>query len=72
MVFREEDYLKALVEINHDDFSEKKWLEDNIELYLSTVNWPKGLPPIGRSTMVKGSFQEKFHLTYESILEAHR
>jgi hypothetical protein len=43
-VFQESDYLHALTEMNSQGYDEKKWLEDHIELYLSTVNWPKGLP----------------------------
>ena len=71
-VYQESDYLQALTEINSQSYDENKWLEDHIELYLSTVNWPKGLPPISRSNLVKGTLREKFHTTYEAVLAAHK
>ena len=70
--YQESDYLQALTEINAKGHDEKKWLEDHIELYLSTVNWPKGLPPISRSNLIKGTLREKFHTTYEAVLAAHK
>ena len=72
MVFHDEDYLHALTEMNAPGYDEKKWLEDHIELYLSTVNWPKGLPPIPRSNLIKGTLREKFHTTYETVLAANK
>jgi len=71
-VYQESDYLQALTEINSQSYDENKWLEDHIELYLSTVNWPKGLPPISRSNLIKGTLREKFHTTYEAVLAAHK
>lgn len=71
-VYQESDYLEALTEINSQSYDENKWLEDHIELYLSTVNWPKGLPPISRSNLIKGTLREKFHTTYEAVLAAHK
>ena len=71
-VYQESDYLKALTEINSKSYDENKWLEDHIELYLSTVNWPKDLPPISRSNLVKGTLREKFHTTYEAVLESQK
>ena len=68
--FVEEDlYLKALAEINSDHFSDKTWLLANFDLYKQTLNWPKNLPPIGRSDLVKGTLKEKFHLIYHQILK---
>lgn len=71
-VFQESDYLRALTEMNAEGYDEKKWLEDHIELYLSTINWPKGLPPISRSNLVKGTLREKFHTTYEDVLSSQK
>ena len=71
-VFQESDYLHALTEMNSQGYDEKKWLEDHIELYLSTVNWPKDLPPISRSNLIKGTLREKFHTTYEAVLESQK
>jgi hypothetical protein len=71
-VYQESDYLQALTEINSQSYDENKWLEDHIELYLSTVNWPKGLPPISRSNLIKGTLREKFHTTYEAVLAANK
>ena len=71
-VYLESDYLQALTEINSQSYNEKKWLEDHIELYLSTVNWPKGLPPISRSNLVKETLREKFHTTYEDVLSSQK
>jgi hypothetical protein len=71
-VYQESDYLRALTEMNAQGYNEKKWLEDHIELYLSTVIWPKGLPPISRSNLIKGTLREKFHTTYETVLAAHK
>ena len=71
-VYQESDYLRALTEMNAQGYNEKKWLEYHIELYLSTVIWPKGLPPISRSNLIKGTLREKFHTTYETVLAAHK
>lgn len=67
--FQEDLCLKALAEINSDHFSDKTWLIKYFELYKQTLNWPKDLPPIGRSSLVKGTLKEKFHLTYPQILK---
>lgn len=71
-VFQESDYLHALTEMNAQGYDEKKWLEDHIELYLSTVNWPKGLPPFSRINLVEGTLREKFYTTYESVLSSQK
>ena len=71
-LYQESDYLQALTKINSKRYDEKKWLDDHIELYLSTVNWPKDLPPIPRTNLVKGTLREKFHTTYKAILAAHK
>lgn len=57
-------YEKALECIYND----KNWLLYHFELYKQTLNWPDGLPPIGRSDLAKGTFREKFHSTYSSLL----
>ena len=67
--FEEDLYLKALAEINSDNFSDKTWLIKYFELYKQTINWPKNLPPIRRGDVVKGTLKEKFHLTYRQILK---
>ncbi len=67
--FEEDLYFKALAEINSDHFSDKTWLIDNFNLYKQTLIWPKDLPPIRRSDVVKGTLKEKFHLTYRQILK---
>jgi hypothetical protein len=67
--FQEDLYLKALAEINSDNFSDKVWLIKYFDLYKQTLNWPKDLPPIRRSDVVKGTLKEKFHLTYPQILK---
>jgi hypothetical protein len=36
---------------------------------METLNWPKNLPAIGRSNLVKGTHREKFHSTCQEILE---
>lgn len=67
--FEEDLYLKALAEINSDNFSDKTWLIKYFDLYKQTLNWPKNLPPIRRGDVVKGTLKEKFHLTYLQILK---
>lgn len=57
-------YEKALEHIYND----KNWLLYHFELYKQTLNWPDGLPPIGRSNLAKGTLREKFHSTYRSLL----
>lgn len=69
-IFNEDLYLKALIELNSDHFSEKIWLIKYFELYKQTLNWPKGFPPIRRSNLVKGTLNEKFNMTYLEILKA--
>ena len=68
IMYKEEFYLKALVEINDDYYDEKQWLIKHFDLYKQTLNWPDGLPPIGRSNLTKGTLREKFHSTYKSLL----
>ncbi len=67
--YDESPYIKALLEISADEFEERDWLIRNFDLYKETLNWPKNLPAIGRSNLVKGTLREKFHLTYQEILE---
>ena len=67
--FDEDKYLKALSEINSDEFEERDWLYRNFKLYKETLIWPDNLPPIGRSNLVIGTLREKFHSTYQEILE---
>ena len=68
MDYDESPYIKALLEISSDDFEERDWLYRNFKLYKETLNWPYNLPPIGRSNLVKGTLREKFHSTYNEIL----
>jgi hypothetical protein len=67
--FDEDKYLNALSEINSDEFQEREWLYRNFNLNKETLNWPKNLPPIGRSNLIKGTLREKFHFTYNEILD---
>ena len=67
--YDESPYIKALSEINSDDFEERDWLYRNFNLYKETLNWPDNLPPIGRSNLIKGTLREKFNSTYKEILE---
>ena len=66
--YDESPYLKALSEINSDEFEERDWLYRNFELYKETLNWPDNLPPINRSNLEKGTLREKFNSTYKEIL----
>ena len=67
--FYEDKYLKALSEINSDEFEQRDWLYRNFKLYKETLIWPDNLPPIGRSNLLKGTLREKFNSTYKEILE---
>ena len=67
--FDEDKYLKALSEINSDEFQERDWLYRNFKLYKETLNWPDNLPPIKRSNLIKGTLREKFNSTYKEILQ---
>ncbi|MEI6312223.1 MAG: reverse transcriptase family protein [Bacteroidota bacterium] len=64
----EENYLKALTEISNNGFTKKNWLINNFELYKQTLNWPKNLPPINRSNLIKGTLRERFNSTYKELL----
>jgi hypothetical protein len=69
MDFDEDKYLKALSEINSDEFQERDLLYRNFNLYKETLNWPDNLPPIERSNLIKGTLREKFNSTYKKILK---
>jgi len=64
----QDNYLKALAEINNNDFRKKNWLLNNFELYKQTLNWPENLPPINRSNLITGTLREKFNITYNELL----
>lgn len=68
MQYDESPYLKALTELNSDDFEEKEWLFRNFELFKTTLNWPDRLPPINRTLMDPRSLRHKFNATYREIL----
>ena len=68
-MYKEEFYLKALVEINDDYYDEKQWLIKHFDLYKQTANWPDGLPPIARSNLLEGTLRQKFHMTYSGLLD---
>lgn len=70
MIYEEDDYLRALM--RYSDLPGKIWLIQYFELYKSTLNWPKGLPPINRSNLIPGTLREKFNLTYHKILLDYR
>jgi hypothetical protein len=61
-------YLRALAEINSNNFNEKEWLIHNFELYKTTRLWPTGLPSIAACNLIKGTLKEKFNATYTGIL----
>ena len=64
----ENDYLSALIKINHYDFEEKKWLIEYFELFKTTLNWPVGLPPINRTNLFEGTLKIKFNKFYFQLL----
>jgi hypothetical protein len=66
LFYEEDDYLKALVQFSN--LSSKIWLLKYFELYKSTLNWPVGLPPINRCSLISGTLREKFNLTYHVTL----
>ena len=66
--YDESPYLKALSEINSDEFQERDWLYRNFNLYKETLNWPDNLPPIPRSNLIEGTLREKFNSTYKEVL----
>lgn len=70
MLHSEDDYLKALA--NDKDLEKKAWLLQYFELYKSTLNWPDGLPPIGRTNFIPGTFRTKFHYYYRETLSEYK
>ena len=66
--FDEDKYLKALSEINSDEFQERDWLYRYFNLYKETLIWPKNRPPIDRSNLLSGTLREKFNSFYKEIL----
>jgi hypothetical protein len=70
-MYTEEKYLNALIEFSSDDMSEKNWLLKYFELYKTTLNWPKDLPPINRSFLGQNTFQENFNRHYLATLNLH-
>ena len=67
--FDEDKYLRALSEINSDEFEEREWFYRNFNLYKETMNWPDNLLPIERSNLIKGTLREKFNSTFKEILQ---
>jgi hypothetical protein len=63
-MYDEDIYLRALAGMSNGHFNKKKWLINNFELYKLTLNWPKKLPPINRSNLIKGTLREKFNSNY--------
>jgi hypothetical protein len=70
-MYTEEKYLNALIEFSSDDIGEKNWLLKYFELYKSTLNWPKDLPPIERSFLSHNKFKENFNRHYLATLNLH-
>lgn len=68
MIYDEQDYLNALLNVNNTDYDEKKWIIENFELFKSTLNCPVGLPPINRSNLFEGTFKKKFNSFYFNLL----
>ncbi len=67
----EEKYLNALIEFSNDHINEKNWLLKYFELYKTTLNWPKDLPPIERSFWGQNKFKENFNRHYWANLNLH-
>ena len=66
MLHSEDVYLKALSK--YTDLENKEWLLQYFELYKSTLNWPDGKPPIGRTNFIPGTLRTKFHSFYRETL----
>lgn len=64
----DDKYLKALSEINDQNYDEIAWLYSYFELYKTTLNWPDDLPPLKRCYLKKGQLKEKFNSVYREIL----
>jgi hypothetical protein len=67
-MMEEDNFLKALAEINSLDFGKKKWLVNYFELYKTTLIWPENLPPINRSNLIKETLRGKFNSIYKELL----
>lgn len=67
-MLNENNYLKALADINSNLFNKKVWLINNFELYKLTLIWPKNLPPINRTNLILGTVRKRFNSTYVDIL----
>ena len=67
-MYSEDNFIKALVEINNLNLIKSEWLLNNFILYKQSLNWPNNLPPIKRTCVIKSPIVEKFNIIYESIL----
>jgi hypothetical protein len=67
-MYNENNYLKALGQINNLNLIKSEWLLENFILYNQSLNWPNDLPPIKRTCKINSTIVEKFNLIYESIL----
>lgn len=72
MTYNESPYIKALTDLNSDNFEEKEWLCKHFELFKTTLVWPNHLPPIDMSQMEVGTIRQKFNATYREILNGYK
>ncbi len=67
-MYNEDNFIKALVEINNLNLIKSEWLLNNFILYKQSLNWPNNLPPIKRTCMIKSPIVDKFNIIFESVL----
>jgi hypothetical protein len=67
-MYNEDNFIKALVEINNLNLIKSEWLLNNFILYKQSLNWPNNLPPIKRTCIIKSPIVDKFNIIYESVL----
>lgn len=67
-MYNEDNFIKALAEINNLNLIKSEWLLNNFILYKQSLNWPNNLPPIKRTRMIKSPIVDKFNIIYESVL----
>lgn len=67
-MYNEDNFIKALLEINNLNLIKSEWLLNNFILYKQSLNWPNNLPPIKRTCIIKSPIVDKFNIIYESVL----
>ncbi len=68
---RMDKYLNAIT--NYFNFKNKEWLIYYFDLYKTTLNWPKGLPPIHDCYLNNPEYRTKkiFNQLYERTLRSY-